>query len=548
MSTERAASGSGASELTAAAPTEGAQPSAAKPVARIATALGFSAAHAAAATHARNTSKTTGENAAENTGGQTDRETSGPGWPSWLQWPAALPVPPTNWPLLRRLRLRLAAFTGELVPKGLYARALIIIIAPIVLLESVVAFSFMERHWQSVTRRLSEATARDIAALIDVYEGYSIDQDYSRLIDMANSKLGLSMQILPPSELPAAQPKPFFALLDKTLSTELRRHVHQPFWIDTVGQSSKVEIRVKHDYATLRFIATRSQTYASNSHIFLAWMFGTSFVLLTVAILFLRNQIRPILRLAEAADAFGKGRPVPDDFTPRGAREVRQAATAFIEMRERITQHVDQRTTMLAGVSHDLRTVLTRMRLQLAFLGEGSEVAALRSDMLHMQHMLEDYLAFAKGDGGEMAVPTNVHDLLEEVQAEAQYFGAPVEFKMSRRRRKLIVPLKRIAMKRAITNLLSNAARFGDKVQLRGATERGWLRIEVEDSGPGVPEAERENVFRPFYRLDHARNQDDGNSGLGLAITRDIARSHGGDVILGDSPMGGLKAVIRLPL
>ena len=277
-------------------------------------------------------------------------------------------------------------------------------------------------------------------------------------------------------------------------------------------------------------------------------MAGTSVVLLTVAILFLRNQIRPILRLAEAADAFGKGRPVPEDFKPRGAREVRQAATAFIEMRERIMQHVDQRTTMLAGVSHDLRTVLTRMRLQLAFLGESGEVTAMRSDMLHMQHMLEDYLAFAKGDGGEVAVPTNVYDLLEEVQAEAQYFGAPVEFKMSRRRRDLVVPLKRIAMKRAITNLLSNSARFGDQVLLRGATERGWLRIEVDDSGPGVPEAERENVFKPFYRLDHARNQDDGNSGLGLAITRDIARSHGGDVTLGQSPLGGLKAVIRLPL
>ena len=370
-----------------------------------------------------------------------------------------------NWPLLRRLRNRVVAIGGELVPKGLYARALIIIIAPIVLLESVVAFSFMERHWQSVTRRLSEATARDIAALIEVYEGYNTDEDTTRLIDMARDKLGLSMQIQPPSELPAAQPKPFFALLDRALSTELRRYVKQPFWIDTVGQSSKVEIRVKHDTAMLRFIATRSQTYASNSHIFLAWMVGTSVVLLTVAILFLRNQIRPILRLAEAADAFGKGRPVPDDFKPRGAREVRQAATAFIEMRERITQHVDQRTTMLAGVSHDLRTVLTRMRLQLAFLGEGSEVAGLKSDMLHMQHMLEDYLAFAKGDGGEVAVPTNVYDLLEEVQAEAQHFGAPVSFKMSRRRRTLVVPLNRIAMKRAITNLLSNAARFCDQVQ-----------------------------------------------------------------------------------
>ena len=471
--------------------------------------------------------------------------------PFWLAWVSASPFLsslPVNWAKLRRLRSQLTAIGSELVPKGLYAHALIIIIAPIVLLESVVAFSFMERHWQSVTRRLSEATARDIGALIEVYENHTSEEDYTRLIDMARDKLGLSMQILPPSDLPTTQPKPFFALLDRTLSTELRRHVKQPFWIDTVGQSSKVEIRVRHDYAVLRFIATRSQTYASNSHIFLAWMVGTSVVLLTVAILFLRNQIRPILRLADAADAFGKGRPVPEDFTPRGAREVRQAATAFIEMRERITHHVDQRTTMLAGVSHDLRTVLTRMHLQLAFLGEGSEVAAMKSDMLHMQHMLEDYLAFAKGDGGEVAVPTNVYDLLEEVQADAQFLGTPVDFKMSRRRRNLIVPLKRNAMKRAIINLLTNAARFGDQVLLRGATERGWLRIEVDDSGPGIPEAERENVFRPFYRLDHARNQDEGHSGLGLAITRDIARSHGGEVTLADSPMGGLRAVMRLPL
>ncbi len=443
---------------------------------------------------------------------------------------------------------RIASLGSELLPKGLYARALIIIIAPIVLLEGVVAFAFMERHWQSVTRRLSESTARDIAALIEVYDGLKPGSDQTRLLDMAREKLGISMQILPPGDLPTAQPKPFFALLDRALSAEIRRFVKQPFWIDTVGQSRHVEIRVKHPASVLRFIVARSQTYASNSHIFLMWMVGTSVVLLTVAILFLRNQIRPILRLAEAADAFGKGRPVPSDFRPRGAREVRQASLAFVEMSERITQHVDQRTTMLAGVSHDLRTVLTRMRLQLAFLEDGPEVAALNADMRHMQHMLEDYLNFAKGDGGEVATPTNVFELLEEVHADAQHLGVPIELKMNRRRRNLIVPLKRNAMKRAIMNLLTNAARFGDQIVLRGVTERGWLRLEVEDDGPGIPESERENVFRPFYRLDHARNQDQGNSGLGLAIARDIARSQGGDVILSDSPLGGLKAVIRLPL
>ncbi len=437
---------------------------------------------------------------------------------------------------------------GRRSSKGLYARALIIIIAPIVVLEGVIAFVFMERHWQAVTRRLSEATARDIAALIDIYEEYPKKDDYSQLIEMARDRLSLSMQVLPAADLPAPRPKPFFALLDRALSDEIRRQVQKPFWIDTVGQSRHVEIRVKLENAILRFVATRSQTYASNSHIFLLWMIGSSVILLTVAILFLRNQIRPILRLAEAADAFGKGRRVPGDFRPRGAREVRQAATAFLEMRDRITTHVEQRTTMLAGVSHDLRTILTRFKLELALLGDTPEALSLQSDVREMQDMLEDYLAFAKGDGGEESAPTNLRELLEEVEAEAQYFGTPIELKMRKRREDLVLPLKRQAFKRAITNLVSNAARFGDQIIIRGAVEGQWVRIEVDDNGPGIPPDERANVFKPFYRLDHARNQDEGNTGLGLAIARDIAKSHGGDITLGESSMGGLRAVISVPL
>jgi two-component system, OmpR family, osmolarity sensor histidine kinase EnvZ len=447
-----------------------------------------------------------------------------------------------------RLRTHIIALLAELVPKGLYARALIIIIAPIVLLEGVVAFVFMERHWNAVTRRLSEATVRDIAALIDVYQDYSRDDDYGRLIEMARDRLNLSMQVLPPTDLPPAQPRPFFNLLDRTLSAELRNQIKQPFWIDTVGNSKLVEIKVKLKTATLRFVATRSQTYASNSDIFMAYMVGSSVVLLTLAILFLRNQIRPILKLAEAADAFGKGRPIDEEFKPRGAREVRQAAQAFIEMRERIKTHVDQRTTMLAGVSHDLRTILTRFKLQLAMMGNRPEIVGMKSDVNEMQHMLEDYLAFTRGDGGEEAKPTNLRELLEEISDEAQIYGKPVDLKLRRRKADLVLPLKRQAFKRAVTNLVSNAARFGDQIIIRAATERNWLRVEVDDDGPGIPATERDNVFKPFYRLDHARNQDEGNTGLGLAIARDIARSHGGDIALGQSSLGGLRAILRVPL
>ncbi len=437
---------------------------------------------------------------------------------------------------------------AEMMPKGLYARALIIIIAPIVVLEGVIAFVFMERHWQAVTRRLSEATARDVAALIDLYEERQPGSDATRIIDLARDRLGLSLQLLPPGDLPETRPKPFFGLLDRALSDEIRRNVKRPFWIDTVGQSRHVEIRVKHDDAILRFIATRTQTYASNSHIFLLWMVGTSAILLTVAIGFLRNQIRPILRLAEAADEFGKGRPIPDDFRPRGAREVRQAAQAFLEMRDRIKTHVDQRTIMLAGVSHDLRTILTRFKLELALLGDTPEAKSLRADVNEMQHMLEDYLAFTKGDGGEEARPTKVRELLDEILTEAEVFGTSIDLKMRKRSLNLVVPLKRNAFKRAITNLVTNAVRYGDQIMIRAATEGPWLRIEVDDNGPGIPEEERNNVFKPFYRLDHARNVDKSNTGLGLAIARDIAKSHGGDITLGESSLGGLRAILSVPL
>jgi two-component system osmolarity sensor histidine kinase EnvZ len=437
---------------------------------------------------------------------------------------------------------------AELLPKGLYARALIIIIAPIVLLQCVVAFTFMERHWQAVTRRLVEATVKDIAAINDLYDDYKGNDEYGPLIELARDRLKIWFQVLPAGDLPRDEQRPFFSLLDRALSREINFQIKHPFWIDTVGNSDNVEVRIKRDRNVLRFVVRRSQTYASNSHIFLIWMVGTSVVLLCVAILFLRNQIRPILRLADAADAFGKGRPTPANFTPRGAREVRAAAQAFIEMRDRIKQHVDQRTTMLAGISHDLRTILTRYKLQLALLEDTPEVRAMNDDVNEMWHMLEDYLAFTRGDGGEEARPTNLRELLEEIHEDAQVYGVPIELKLRRRRKDLELPLKRQAFKRAITNLVSNAARYGEHIVIRAATERGFLRVEVDDDGPGIPPEERENVFRPFYRLDHARNQATGGSGLGLAIARDIAVGHGGNVVLGESSMGGLRAVLRVPL
>jgi two-component system osmolarity sensor histidine kinase EnvZ len=402
----------------------------------------------------------------------------------------------------------------------------------------------MERHWNTVTRRLSAAVTQDIAALIEIYKVYPQDAERSQIRRIAAERLGMQVDFLPASDLPPIGPKPFFSLLDQALSEELRKQIGRPFWIDTVGNSSLVEIRIRLDDAVMRVFARRSAAYASNSQIFLLWMVGTSLVLLTVAILFLRNQIRPILRLTEAVESFGKGRDVPN-FRPRGAREVRRAASAFIEMKARVERTIDQRTTMLAGVSHDLRTVLTRFKLELALIGDSAEAEAMKRDVDEMGRMLEAYLAFARGDGGEQAAPTDMEAFLEELKTDAErhghnttvvFHGYPV------------VTVRPNALKRCLANLVSNAARFADAIAITGHRDHRWLTVTVDDDGPGIPPHLREDVFKPFLRLDDARNQDEGGTGLGLAIARDIARSHGGDITLGESPLGGLRAAVRVPV
>ena len=431
---------------------------------------------------------------------------------------------------------------GRLLPKGLYARSLIIIIAPMVLLQSVIAYVFMERHWDLVTRRLSSAVTNDIAALIDIYESYPQDRDATVLSRIASDNLGLDIDILRDSDLPPPGPKPFFSILDEALSDELRRKIDRPYWTDTVGRSNYIEIRVKLDDGVMRVLARRSQAYASNSHIFLVWMGASSVVLLGVAILFLRNQIRPILRLAEASESFGKGREI--EFRPRGAREVRQAGHAFLEMKRRIERAMEQRTTMLNGVSHDLRTILTRFKLSLALLRQTPEVEDMKRDVDEMTRMLEGYLAFARGDAGEQAVKTDLRPLLEELQVDAERQGHVTDLFIVG---DPIITVRPDAFRRLLFNLVSNAARHGERIEIHANHETRWLVVHVDDDGPGVPSALREEVFKPFVRLDEARNQDEGGSGLGLAIARDIARSHGGDLTLHDAPIGGLRASVRLP-
>jgi len=433
---------------------------------------------------------------------------------------------------------------GIYMPKKLYARSLLIVITPMILLQSVVTLVFMERHWQTVTQRLSEATTRDLAAIIDMIETYPVDDDYANVIRIAQERLSMKVDILPPDPLPAPGRKPFFSILDQILSAEITKRINRPFWIDTVGDSRVLEVRIQLDDKVLRAFIRRNQAYASNTHIFLVWMVGTSLVLLMIAIPFLRNQIKPILKLAEAAESFGKGRPMPPDFKPRGAEEVRRAGFAFIQMRERIERQIEQRTAMLSGVSHDLRTILTRFKLQLALSGSKPDMKALNRDIDDMRSMLEGYLEFARGEAAEDPGRFDLAAYFEKIQEDARLADRKLTTSLAG---DPTIHVRPNAFSRVLANVVGNAMRYAETVRVDAIHTTGWLTVIVDDDGPGIPIDSREDVFKPFVRLDEARNLDSSGTGLGLSIARDIARSHGGDITLDDSPLGGLRAVVRVP-
>ncbi len=443
---------------------------------------------------------------------------------------------------------RLARWTSRRLPKGLYGRSLIIIIAPMVLLQSVLAFVFMERHWQTVTQRLSQAVTSDIAAVIDVIEQYPQDSDFSKAVTIASDQLGLNITVLPPDPFPPAVGKPFFSLLDDTLRQAITAKIARPFWIDTVGNSNILEIRIRLENPAdhvLRVFVRRNRAYASNSHIFLVWMVGTSMVLLLIAVLFLRNQIRPIQQLSQAADSFGKGQKLPPDFKIRGAQEVRQAGLAFLQMRDRIDRQIEQRTAMLTGVSHDLRTILTRFKLQLALIPQTREIEELQSDVDDMQQMLQGYMDFARGESNEKPEMVNIAELLQKYELEAEIRRKKFNIECDKN---IEINTHPEALSRMLANIISNAFRYADTLNTSVSVGKRRLTMIFDDDGPGIPHDKRAEVFKPFVRLDDARNLDESGTGLGLSIARDIARNQGGDINLYDSPLGGLRVIVIQPI
>jgi two-component system osmolarity sensor histidine kinase EnvZ len=391
--------------------------------------------------------------------------------------------------------------------------------------------------------------AAQISLFVQSYDTLGPERFIAEAPKLGETSFGLSPSLRPGERIPETE-SPAYDVLKQVFVRELSSRIGRPVWIDSDSLEDEVDIRIQLDGAVLQVMADRKRLMLTNTHIWVLWMLGTALILLSVAILFLRNQIRPIERLADAAEAFGKGRDVPD-FRPSGATEVRRAALAFLDMRERILRFVQQRTDMLAGVSHDLRTPLTRMKLELALMDKDASAQALAADIEEMEHMLEEYLAFARGQSGEGAADTDIAQLLNDVaasarrKADAKTPGKAVEVSVDGR---LVVEVRPNAMRRCLTNLVENALRHGSRAELSAHEQGNVIEIAVDDDGPGIPAAQREEAFRPFHRLDSARSPGTGGVGLGLAIARDIARGHGGEITLADSKLGGLRAVVRLPV
>ena len=427
------------------------------------------------------------------------------------------------------------------LPKSLLGRSLMIIVTPLILLQLVSGIIFFESHWDKVSLRLARSVAGDIASVINLLQIKMSTESRARVIAIARDTMQLEVEIKENSVLNNATRRAI-DLMEPILVRAMKEYIGTPFQIDTKKTPRHVSVQIQLPSAVLHVLIPRKRLFSSTVFVFVAWMIGISLILFAVATIFMRNQVKPIRRLAEAADDFGKGRDV-SGFKPEGAAEVRRAAIAFMAMRERIARQIRQRTDMLAGVSHDLRTPLTRMRLQLEMLDEEAAVE-LKSDVVEMEHMLEGYLAFARGEGNEPPVSTNISKLLKEVVQQARRKGHRIDLHTEC---KLDVPLRPSAFRRCITNILENAMVYGGHITVRAGLREDGMEIIVDDDGPGIPENEREEVFKPFYRMERSRNPGTGGVGLGLSIARDVIRSLGGEILLEQSSLGGLRVRIYLP-
>ena len=432
-------------------------------------------------------------------------------------------------------------FFKKILPKTLFYRSLIIVATPMILLQIIITVVFFDSLWIKANKGMTRSLVSEIRTLYDIYVGPDIEQKQT-IIDLYNKNFDFFISYKSNESFPKRLEERWYSPMDRSLRRELKSVFGTSYWFDTTTYKKVVEVKIQHQNGFLQIFFPKHKITPSSARIFALWITLPGLLLITIAIMFLKNQTRPIVNLAKAAEKFGKGEFIKE-FRPSGAREIRQAAYEFDKMRKRITIHLNQRSEMLSGISHDLRTPLTRLKLQLALLKEQDVAKKMSDDIEEMERMLNEYLEFAKYQKNEETETVNLNDIIKDITKK--YENKKINFSIEEN---LEIKVRPNSIKRCLVNLTDNGLAYGKKVEIFAKKTANNVVIFVDDDGPGIPEKEYQNVIKPFYRIDKSRGQNKSGVGLGLSIANDIIRSHGGNISLNKSPLQGLRVKISLPL
>ena len=433
----------------------------------------------------------------------------------------------------------LSKFLKKILPKQLFYRALLIVAIPIIIIQVTISVVFFDSLWIKTNKGLTRALVGEIDTLIDIYNNEN-EYNKKKLTDLYNQNFNFSIRFLENTKLPDIKVERWFSPMDRTLRRELKSKVNE-YWFNTTSYKEVIDLRIKFKDGVLQIFFPKERVQASSIRIFALWITLPAFLLIAVAIIFLKNQTRPIINLAKASEKFGRGE-LFENFIPSGALEIRQAGYEFDRMRKRIIRHLNQRSEMLSGISHDLRTPLTRMKLQLAFIKDEKISKKLSNDITEMEKMLNEYLKFSSSRSTEKTETFDLSELLETIVQKYEKKGITTDIP-----ERVYLDGRKNLIQRCLNNLIDNSIKYSEKTLISLKKSSSNITITVDDDGPGIPKNERENVFKPFYKIDKSRGDSKSSVGLGLSIASDIVRSHGGNILLETSPKDGLRVKIFLP-
>jgi len=429
-------------------------------------------------------------------------------------------------------------FIKNILPKQLFYRGLLIVAIPIIILQITITFVFFDSLWIKTNKGMTRALVGEIKTFMNAYENGEFDKDF--LVILFKEDLNFNIKFEPSKALPKKDMERWFSPIDRTLRRELKSRLPD-YWFDTTSYKNLIDLRIKYKDGYFQFFIPKERVTSSSARLFALWITLPAFLLIIIAIIFLKNQTRPIINLARASEKFGKGENV-DDFRPSGALEIRQAGLEFDKMRKRIIRHLNQRSEMLSGISHDLRTPLTRIKLQLAFIKDENISKKLSKDVQEMEKMLNEYLQFASSHSNEKTERFNLTNLVENIINKYETKNITSDLNKN-----IYLEGRKILIERCLGNLIDNSIKYAIKVHIKLSKNTQNITIIIDDDGSGIPENEYNNVFKPFYKIDKSRGDSKSSVGLGLSIASDVVKSHGGNILLDKSPQGGLRVKVILP-